>query len=96
MQGDNSEARELAKKMIAPYVLRGDSLESLMDGQMGQYGSDADVAIHGNVFDENMKLIHEGKRDEIVVSEIAGKHCCYVFKLKTLYNEISSGQLKLV
>ena len=89
------EPKEIAINLIKYYVLRGDGLESLRSSYMGEGCSEYDVAIHGNAW-EGDKLVHQGTSDEIVVSKINGKDCCYIFKLKQLYDEIISGQMKLI
>lgn len=76
------EAREAAKGMIAPYVKRGDDLESIKYGQMG-CGCDRFTAFVGGYVN--------GKRistDHIVVTIFNGQKINAIFKLKELYEEI--------
>lgn len=87
-------AKDAALDLIKHYVLRGDSLESLRRSWMGAHNDKYSAAIHGSVW-KGDKLVHQGKSNEIVVSRLGDKECCFVFKLDKLYDEIKSGQLKL-
>lgn len=88
--------KDIAVNLIKYYVLRGDTIEDLRKSYMGQGCSEYNVAIHGNAWNDKDELIHEGKSNDIVVSKINGKNCCYVFRLDELYNEIKSGQMSLI
>jgi hypothetical protein len=74
--------KDLAISLIKDYVLRGDSLDSLRRSYMGMGWTGYNVGIANG-----------GK---IIVSEIEGKECNYIFDLKTLFDEIKSGQMKLL
>jgi hypothetical protein len=90
-------AKDIAINFIRPYVLRGDSLESLIAGSGGQYSKDYHVEIGGYVWDKTIKnLLYKAKRDEVVVSQINGEDCLFIYKIYKLYDEIRSGQLKLL
>ena len=89
-------AKEAAIDLIKYYVKRGDSLQSLRLSHLGYFGGDYDASIGGNALDKNYKLIHKGKIDEIVVTELNGKECLHIYKLKKIFDEIKSGQMKLI
>ena len=75
-------ARDAAKDHLRAYVLRGDSLKSLIDGQGAQLSNEYHVHTGG---------YHEGKKmkpDDIFVTELNGKPIFEKFKLKELYDEI--------
>jgi len=76
---DNSmeeEAHTAARKLIEEYVKRGDSIESLMRGQMGSHNGEFSASIKGR---------------KIYVSEINDKKVDFTFSLDRIYNEIKSG-----
>lgn len=92
----NYDAKTVAIDFIKPYVIRGDSLESLMSGQGGEYCKTYEVQIGGYIWNKAItKMVYKAKRDEVVVSELDGKECLYVFKIHKLYDEIRSGQVSL-
>lgn len=66
-------AREAAKKFIRGYVTRGDSVESLRQGQMGKHGGDMAARIIGN---------------KIHLTELNGKTVNFSFPLQSVYNEV--------
>lgn len=78
-------ARRLAIKLIQPYVLRGDTIEDLRQGQMGQGDMDYMVAIGG----------YRGKKyispDWIVVSRLNGRPYFAKFKLTDIIKSIKRG-----
>ena len=90
----NKNPRKIAIDMIKPYVLRGDTLESLVAGGLGHYGGGCSVHIGGYTYHGDI-LIYKAKRDEVVVDQIDGQDCCYKFKVTKLYEEINSNQLGL-
>lgn len=95
-EGLSIRAKNIAINFIKYYVLRGDSMESLMACSGGQFCSEYNVEIGGYIWDKAIKnLIYKGKRDEIIVSQIDGKDCLFIFKLKKLYDEIRSKQISL-
>ncbi|MBK6834072.1 MAG: hypothetical protein IPG89_07280 [Bacteroidetes bacterium] len=67
------QAREVAKSVIKPYVLRGDSYENIRSGQMGSYNDEHHASIKGN---------------KIEVTSIKGKTTDWKFTLQSIYNEI--------
>jgi hypothetical protein len=67
------QAREAAKSMIKPYVLRGDTLESIKSGRMGSYSDEFNASILGN---------------KIEVTAVNGKTTDWKFTLQSIYNEI--------
>lgn len=69
--------KQVAINLIEYYVLRGDSYQSLKSGQQGTWCSDYHCGIY---------------KDKIVVSEIKGVECNYVFSLRKIYDEIKAGQ----
>lgn len=75
------QAREAAKSLIKPYVLRGDSYESIRSGQMGTYDYDYHASIRGN---------------KIEVTAIKGKTTDWKFTLQSIFNAIleESGKNK--
>lgn len=91
--------REAAKQMIRPYVLRGDPLQWLIDGQMGSYRREWSAQI-GNylcpeiTFDDlranNAREVRSRCR-KLTARQIAGKPAggeWEVFSLPALYEEI--------
>ncbi|MFA5398310.1 MAG: hypothetical protein WC346_20020 [Methanogenium sp.] len=91
------EAKRFAIDFISPYILRGDSVESIISGQGGQSCSDFRIQIGGYIWDSTIqKLLYHAKRDEIVVDRIGNKNCLFIFKVSKLADEIMSGQLVLV
>lgn len=89
-------AKDAAINLIKHYVLRGDSLQSLRVSHMGSHNDKYDASIAGNAWDKNDELIHKGTIDEVVVTKLYGKKCLHIYKLKDLYDEIKSGQMKLI
>jgi len=89
-------AKDAAINLIKHYVLRGDGLQSLRLSRMGSHNDEYSASIAGNAWDKNDKLIHKGTIDEVVVTRLGKEKCCHVFKLKKIYDEIISGQMKLI
>jgi len=79
---EEQQAKELAKKMIFPYVARGDSYEQIRSSQHSSASKERWIQIDGYL--DKQKL----GSDKIAVSEIAGKKVKYIFSLKKLYDEI--------
>jgi hypothetical protein len=82
---EQEQARRYAKRMIYPYVQRGDSLKSIKDSQHGSYGSDFSGSIGGHAGGKKVGS------DKISISRLGdnkGKSVEYVFPTKELYNEI--------
>ena len=77
---------DAAKDMIRSYVLRGDSLKSIKDGQMGQAGGEYDAGIGGYV---NGKPIGS---DKIAVTKFNGETLKEpaIFSLSKLYEGIKA------
>jgi len=93
--------RELAKHLIAPYVLRGDTPESILDGMGGMSSTEYSVNLgnylvltHGSNNMKNWRSI-KLKREEIGVSKFEGRECCYIFKFWELHREIREGVKQL-
>lgn len=88
LQGEEAIASEnLAKNMIRPYVLRGETIEQLKAGHQGQVTDEGWLSIGG--------YAGEDKRvgtDKIVVHKLGNKVVNQVYNLKRLYNDILSEQ----
>lgn len=84
-------ARDAAKRMIRPYVLRGDPLQWLIDSQMGSYRREYSAQI-GNYLCPPEALEDRSIRCRKLTSrQIAGKPAggeWEVFSLSALYDEI--------
>jgi len=87
-------ARDLVIRFIKPYVTRGDTLKSLLDGQGGQGCSEFSVQFGGYAW-ENEKCIYKAKRDEIIVTRLNNENCLFIYKAQLLFNEIKCGQQTL-
>ena len=89
------ELREYAKKLIRPYVLRGDTLQHLADGMMGVYCREYHVQIAGYIWNGD-RVVKLGRYEigvTIPTSEEIGR-----FSLKELYKEVllEKKQVKMV
>lgn len=82
-------ARDIAKWLIRPYVERGDSLQSLVDGGMGRYSQGNAAQIGGLLLTAGAPVKKVSTR-QIGVSRVDGVECCAVFDLETLYQEIQA------
>lgn len=88
------QARAAAIQMIRPYVERGDSLESLREGQMGSYNPRYRCVI-GSVGMYECRAPRKLGVDAITVGAVNGEPCCYHFRVSELYDEIKSGSKQL-
>ena len=80
--------RDAAKALIRAYVLRGDPIDDLKRGQMGQAGADFDAQIGGSIaVDGARKKI---RRDQIGVSRVGTEPVGALFSLAALYKEIQA------
>lgn len=79
-------ARDAARDLIARYVERGDSLESLKAGAMGCYGRAYSASI-GGYLDTERGRKHYGT-DWIIVTCVAGQPCNERINLPRLYREL--------
>ncbi len=78
--------RDAAKALIRPYVLRGDPLDDLKRGMMGQAGTDFHAQIGGSIaMDGARKKV---RADQIGVSRVGAEPVSAVFSLAALYKEI--------
>lgn len=83
------DPKQIAIDFIKPYILRGDSVESIMAGQGSSSGGDYDVQLGGYVWNKDITmLLYKGKRHEVIVTEIDGKECLYIFNIHKLAQEI--------
>ncbi len=87
-------SREFAKDFIRPYVLRGDSIESLASGYMGSCSTGFSVQIGGYLWKKE-DLGKEGSiytkkltKYQIGVEEFEHVEVMEVFSLKELFHEI--------
>jgi len=90
-------ARIIAKKMIEPYVERGDSLESLEASKMGMSSDGYDVSIGGYChtdFGTDDAKTHKLRKGEIGV--VLDDSRLYKFKLKDLFMELTTGKVQMV
>ena len=78
-------AKDAARDLIYPYVARGDSLESLVDGQMGRCGPYR-AQIGGYLCDGFDKPCRRIGARQIAAQLIGGPW--EVFSLEALYSEI--------
>ena len=88
-------ARDLAKAFIRPYVLRGDSVDSLKGSLMGSASAAYWAQIGGSVFhptgrERPIKL----RPDEIAVTRIDNEACLHRFSLAELCAELTSDTLQ--
>ncbi|MCX6724256.1 MAG: helicase-related protein [Candidatus Staskawiczbacteria bacterium] len=79
-------AKEAATDLIRGYVERGDTMQSLSEGQMGKYGSDYQASVGGYLNGKNV-----GNK-KIIVFSVNGKEVNETFSLKTIFDEIKKGQ----
>jgi len=75
-------ARELAKRFIRPYVMRGDSFESLKASHMGMICSEESVCIGGWMNGKSYTT------DFILVSKVAGREANVAFRLRDIFREV--------
>jgi len=80
--------RDAAKALIRAYVLRGDPLEDLKRGLMGQDGTDFHAQIGGNMAVDG--VLRKVRRDQIGVSRIGVEPAQAIFPLAALYAEIQA------
>ncbi len=80
--------RDAAKVLIRPYVLRGDPLEDLQRGQMGQDGTDFHAQIGGHIAVDG--ALRKMRADQVGVSRIGTESAHAVFPLAALYAEIQA------
>jgi len=78
--------RDAAKALIRAYVLRGDPLEDLKRGQMGQDGTDFHAQIGGHIAVDGM--LRKVRADQVGVSRIGAAPTHAIFPLAALYAEI--------
>lgn len=84
-------AKEAAKRMIRPYVLRGDPLQWLVDGQMGSYCGEYSAQIGNSVCPDGALADRTIRCRKLTSRQIAGKPAggeWEVFSLEALYAEI--------
>lgn len=81
--------REYAINMVKPYIERGDSIEHMKSGQMGVYSDSQSCQIGGYVDNKHYS-------NDFVISKNRRTGEIGVFKLKDLYEEVLSKQLRLV
>lgn len=84
-------AREAAKQMIRPYVLRGDPLQWLIDGQMGSYRRDWSAQIGNYLCPDGALEDHSVRCRKLTARQIGGKPAggeWEVFSLETLNAEV--------
>jgi hypothetical protein len=88
-------ARACAKDLIKPYVLRGESRESLACGCMGSYSNRYHAQIGGYIFN---KFGKEGEikrkltSHQIGIERIGEEEIIAVFSLEEIYSEILDEQ----
>ena len=83
--------REAAKQMIRPYVLRGDPLQWLIDGQMGSYCREYSAQIGNYLCPPEVLEDRSIRCRKLTARQIAGKLAggeWEVFSLPALYDEI--------
>ena len=88
MSKERKAALRLAIAHIAPYVLRGDSLESIRRGQSGSRGSDGHIQIGGYVDQPGTAQLRKLKADDICVTCMRHTSCFEIFSLAQLYSFI--------
>lgn len=88
------EARQFALRCIAPYVRRGDTLESLQRSYFGCSGPEGSLQIGGYVRRRPVPIKLTVERiatrlapGKLAVTGLGGGECLYVFDLKALYAE---------
>lgn len=74
--------RNVAKRLIYVYVLRGDTLSSLKSSMMGSGSKEHSSSIGGYLNGKNIGT------DKIIVQDINNKVINEIFSLKEIYNEI--------
>ena len=82
--------KELAKDLIRPYVLRGDSVENLANSRLGYVSQETRVQIGGFVTVNGDP--YQVSNRKVAVTKIEGKTCLHFFSLKALYAEIMRGE----
>jgi len=93
--------REFAKSMLAPYIERGDSVESIIAGHMGVGGGGYSAHVGGYVVktnkDPDMRKWKSTaiKSTEVAVSEFAGQEVCHIFNIYELAQEIKNKTKQL-
>lgn len=81
-----SVVREVAKNFIRPYVERGDSLESLLQGHLGHGGPDYHAQIGGVVmWNGKQKTVGD---DRIAITEVQGVAYFETYPLEKLFKEV--------
>jgi len=80
--------RDAAKALIRPYVLRGDPLEDLQRGLMGQDGTDFHAQIGGTMAVDG--VLRKIRADQVGVSRIGAAPTHAIFPLAALYAEIQA------
>jgi len=80
--------RDAAKALIRPYVLRGDPLDDLQRGQMGQDGTDFHAQIGGHIAVDG--VLRKMRADQVGVSRVGAAPAHAIFPLAALYAEIQA------
>ena len=80
--------RDAAKALIRAYVLRGDPLDDLKRGQMGQDGTDFHAQIGGHIAVDG--VLRKVRADQVGVSRIGAAPAHAIFPLAALYAEIQA------
>ncbi|MHB8648196.1 MAG: hypothetical protein ACYDAR_20645 [Thermomicrobiales bacterium] len=80
--------RDAAKALIRAYVLRGDPIDELKRGLMGQSGADFHAQIGGSIAVDGARK--KVRRDQIGVSRVGTEPVSAVFSLTALYKEIQA------
>ncbi len=80
--------RDAAKALIRAYVLRGDPLDDLKRGQLGEVDADFEAQIGGSIAVDGARK--KVRRDQIGVSHVGAEQMSAVFSLAALYKEIQA------
>lgn len=81
-------ALEAAKDLIRIYVLRGDSLESLVEGGMGRWGPQYRASIGGYACPDDPTAQCRKLTGRQIAARPAGATDWEIFSLPTLYDQI--------
>lgn len=81
------DPKDLAVHFIKPYILRGDGVESIVQGKGGMSCTEYGVQIGGYVWHGD-RMVYRGRAHEIIVYRLQGADCLYKYNIYALAKEL--------
>jgi hypothetical protein len=85
--------RDLAKELLRPYVVRGDAIDAIVEGNMGMFFDGYSVKIGPTLWTNGKRKDYPSSK--IVVTEFEGQACLHVFSVAELVAELRAPALQL-